>query len=71
MNSQILFQGTLAALTACAVLLILRSLNMRKPSLDSLPWVGVRNELFAKTRANLREWKEAIAFLDEGYVKVR
>ena len=37
---------------------------------DSIPWVGCRKELFSKLRANLREYKQGLRFLDEGYTTV-
>lgn len=37
---------------------------------DSIPWVGCRKELFSKLRANLREYKQGLQFLDEGYTTV-
>ncbi|OCK84488.1 cytochrome P450, partial [Lepidopterella palustris CBS 459.81] len=33
----------------------------------SIPWVGCRKELFSKPRANIRELRHALQFLDEGY----
>lgn len=34
---------------------------------DSIPWVGCQKELFSKLRANIREQKQGLELLDEGY----
>lgn len=37
---------------------------------DSIPWVGIRNELFAKMRARIRVLTQGWQLLLEGYFKV-
>ncbi|KAF2091838.1 cytochrome P450 [Saccharata proteae CBS 121410] len=44
-------------------------LTASKHLLDPLPWVGVRDELFAKSRAHLREATDSWDLLKEGYAK--
>jgi hypothetical protein len=36
-----------------------------------IPWIGVRNEIFATLRANLRDWNQGYKNALEGYEKVK
>ena len=38
---------------------------------DSIPWAGLRNEVFGKTRACLRELTAGLHSLTDGYLNVR
>ncbi len=57
---------TLAAILGAAV--FARSNRTRSPL--TIPWVGLRDELFSKARAHLRDESSALENLRQGYEKV-
>lgn len=59
-----------AALPVIIYLLHLRATRLRVNP-EGVPWVGLRNEWFSKTRANLRELFESKSNIEKGYQKVR
>lgn len=46
-----------------------RSITSRFPT--SVPWAGVRNEAFSKSRAWIREFSAGLATVQDGYLTVR
>lgn len=60
----------LAALPIIIYLLHLRATRLRVIP-EGVPWVGLRNEWFSKTRANIRELFNSKSNIEEGYQKVK
>lgn len=59
----------LAAFAIIVYLLHLRATRLRVTP-KGLPWMGLRNEWFSKTRANIRELTNSKSNVEEGYQKV-
>lgn len=58
-----------------ALPIIIYSLHLRATRLrvtpKGVPWVGLRNEWFSKTRANIRELFNSKLNIEEGYKRVK
>lgn len=60
----------LAAFAIIIYLLHLRATKLRVTP-KGVPWVGLRDEWFPKTRANIRELTNSKSNVEEGYQKVK
>lgn len=59
----------IAAFPVIIYLLHLRATRLRVLP-DGVPWIGLRNEWFPKTRANMRELSNSKTNIEEGYQRV-
>lgn len=62
------------ACVLCLLVLLLRRMWVRRLArqdpLESLPWAGRRKQIFSRLRANLRDYKQGMQILNEGYNSV-